>query len=107
MADRQVMSRLVRQEDAGRDFDVEFWQKLGDEKIFAAAWDLVVTAASVRGANDDQLRLHRHIAVLRGRDGSVSGCRRIRSDETLGALQHQGPGPVETLSAIIAQRHQK
>jgi hypothetical protein len=73
MADRLVMSRLVRQEDAGRDFDVEFWQKLGDEKIFAAAWDLVVTAASMRGASDDQLRLQRPIAVLRGRDGSVSG----------------------------------
>jgi hypothetical protein len=37
MADRLVMSRLIRQQDAGRDFDVEFWQKLGDEKIFAAA----------------------------------------------------------------------
>jgi hypothetical protein len=94
MADRLVMSRLVRREDAGRDFDVELWQKLGDEKIFAAVWDLVVTAASMRGASDDQLRLQRHIAVLRGRDGSVSGSRRIRGDETLGALQHQGSGPV-------------
>ena len=96
MGDRLVMSRQVRHEDAGRDFDIEFWQKLGDEKIFAAAWDLVVTAASIRGASDDQLRLQRHIAVLRGRDGSVSGCRRIRSDETLGALQHQGSGPVDS-----------
>ena len=35
MADRLVMSRLVRREDAGRELDVEFWQRLGDEKIFA------------------------------------------------------------------------
>ena len=75
MADRLVTSRLVRREDAGREFDVEFWQKLGDEKIFAAAWDLVATSASIRGASDDQLRLHRHIAVLRGRGGAVPGGR--------------------------------
>ena len=75
MADRLVMSRLVRKQDAGRDFDVEFWQKLGDEKIFAAAWDLVVTSASSRGANDDQLRLHRHIAVFRGREIGRASCR--------------------------------
>src|SRR6266542_3781174 len=98
MADRVVMSRLVRREEAGREFDVEFWQELGDEKIFAAAWDMVVTAASIRGANDDQLRLHRDIAVLRGRGGEVSGGRRVRGDEILGAVQHQRPGSMDRTS---------
>src|SRR4051794_29327593 len=83
MADRVVMSRLVRRENADRKFDVEFWQKLGDEKIFAAAWDLVVTASSIRGDDDDQLRLRRDIAVLRRREGSVSGSRRIRGNQVL------------------------
>jgi len=32
MADRLVMARLVRREDAGRDFDIEFWQTLGAAK---------------------------------------------------------------------------
>ena len=71
MADRVVMSRLVRREKAGREFDIESWQKLGDEKIFAAAWDLVVTAACIRGASDDQLRLRREIAMLRRGGGTV------------------------------------
>jgi hypothetical protein len=48
MPDRLVMSRLVRREDAERDFDVEFWQKLGDERRFAAAWDLVVASGGTR-----------------------------------------------------------
>jgi hypothetical protein len=48
MADRLVMARVVRREDAGRDFDVEFWQALGDTKIFAAAWDLDVTPQFIR-----------------------------------------------------------
>jgi hypothetical protein len=56
MADRLVMARLVPREDAGRDFDVEFWQALGDTEIFAAARDLVVTAAAMRGIGEDQPR---------------------------------------------------
>ena len=38
-----MLERLVRPEDADRGFDIEYWQTLGDAKIFAAAWDLVVT----------------------------------------------------------------
>jgi hypothetical protein len=49
MDDRLIMARLSHRSEAGRDFDIEFWQKLGDAKIFAAAWDLVVTAAAMRG----------------------------------------------------------
>jgi len=72
MADRLVMAPLVRKEEAGRDFDVEFWQALGDEKIFVAAWDLVVTAAAMRGIGEDQLRLQRSVATLRRRSRTVS-----------------------------------
>jgi hypothetical protein len=57
MAKRLVIERLVRREDADRDFDIEFWQTLGDSKIFAAAWDLVVTAAVMKGLREDQLDL--------------------------------------------------
>ena len=43
------MTRLVRLEDADRSFDIEFWQRLGDAAIFAAAWDMVVFAHKFKG----------------------------------------------------------
>ena len=61
MAKRLVMKRLVRRDEADRDFDIEFWQTLGDSKIFAAAWDLVVTAAAMKGLREDQLELQRSV----------------------------------------------
>ena len=57
MAERVIMARLLKDEAPGREFDIEFWQKLGPSKILAAAWDLVVTAASARGISEDQLQL--------------------------------------------------
>jgi len=56
--------RLVPLKKAVRDFDVEFWQKLGASAILSAAWDLVVTAERMKNPNGD-LRLQRHIAVLK------------------------------------------
>ena len=68
MPERVVMERLVRGQAPDRQFDVEFWQKLGTQKILEAAWDLVVTASSARGISGDQLRLQRSVEVLeRGR----------------------------------------
>jgi hypothetical protein len=55
------MTRLLKGRPPGREFDVEFWQRLGPEAIFEAAWDLVVTAASVRGIHEGQLRLQRSV----------------------------------------------
>ena len=62
MADRLIMERVVRGKWPGREFDVEFWQALGPSRIIEAAWDLVVTAAAVRGISEDQLRLQRSVA---------------------------------------------
>jgi hypothetical protein len=61
------MERLVRRDEADRDFDIEFWQALGDAKIFAAAWDLVVTAAAMKGLREDQLELQRSVAAFKRR----------------------------------------
>jgi len=46
MADRLIMARLVRGPAPGREFYIAFWQALGPCRIFEAAWDLVVTAAT-------------------------------------------------------------
>ena len=68
--ERLIMTRVVRGKFPGRDFDVEFWQRLGDATIAAAAWDLVVQAAAQRGIDADQLRLQRSVVTVQ-RDG---GC---------------------------------
>ena len=49
MADRLVMTRLLKGRPPGREFDVEFWQRLRPEAIFEAAWDLVVTRCQRAG----------------------------------------------------------
>lgn len=40
----EVMWRSVPLEEAGRDFDLHFWQSQPPAARFAAAWDLVQTA---------------------------------------------------------------
>jgi hypothetical protein len=49
------MSRLTRLEDADRSFDIEFWQRLGDAAIFAAAWEMVLFAHKFKGRNASEL----------------------------------------------------
>ena len=95
MDNRLVMERLVRRDTADRDFDIEFWQALGDTKIFAAAWDLVVTAAAMKGLREDQLELQRSVAALKRRRRVLPRRRRLRSDEVHGAIQHEGPGHLD------------
>jgi hypothetical protein len=58
------MSRLVPLKEAGRDFDVEFWQKLGPDAILLTAWQMVVTAERMKNPHAD-LRLQRNVAVLK------------------------------------------
>ena len=91
MAKRLVMERLVRRDEADRNFDIEFWQSLGDAKIFAAAWDLVLTAAAMKGLREDQLELQRSVATLKRRRRAIPHRRGVRGDEVHGALQHEGP----------------
>jgi hypothetical protein len=54
-----VMERLTRLEDADRSFDIEFWQRLGDDAIFAAAWEMVVFAHKFKGRNVSELAFQR------------------------------------------------
>jgi len=80
-----VMERLVRNRAPGREFDVEFWQKLGPARIFEAAWELVVTAASHKGISEDQLRLQRSVEKLERGWRKVSDRGRLRRDDIHGA----------------------
>lgn len=56
-----VMERLVRVEDAGRSFDIEYWQRQGDAAIYRAAWELVELHHRSQGLHPDELRLQRTI----------------------------------------------
>ncbi len=59
------MSRLKRLEDSDRSFDIEFWQRLGDAAIFAAAWDMVVFAHKFKGRNASELAFQRTLKKIK------------------------------------------
>ncbi len=61
---RLVMSRLSKLEDADRSFDIEFWQRLGDEAIFAAAWEMVVFAHEFKGRDVSELTFQRSLKKI-------------------------------------------
>ena len=67
---RISMSRVLRagQRDDGT-FDLKFWQAIGAEGIFAAAWEMVSEQRSFRGEDGDEPRLQRSVLriVRRGR----------------------------------------
>ena len=68
--ERVVMSRVLRdgQRDDGS-FDLAFWQAVGAEGIFAAAWEMVGERRAFRGEDGDEPRLQRSVLVIvrRGR----------------------------------------
>ena len=67
---RVVMSRLTTIEEQGnRSFDIEFWQRLTDEKRMQAVWDLVVFDYELKGKNLNELRLQRTVENLRRNEG--------------------------------------
>jgi hypothetical protein len=59
-----VMERKVRLNQMDRSFDVEYWQRLGPEAIFEAAWDMVVQAWKVKGRDPNELRLQRSVETI-------------------------------------------
>ena len=55
------MGRLTDLKKAGRQFDLEFWQKATAEQRFAAAWEMTLTYMSMRGMSEDQSRLQKSV----------------------------------------------
>ena len=67
---RVVMTQLTTIEEQGnRSFDIEFWQRLTDEKRMQAVWDLVVFDYELKGKNLNELRLQRTVENLRRNEG--------------------------------------
>jgi hypothetical protein len=58
---RIIMERLVRRSECGREFDLEFWDKVGAEGRFAAAWDMVREVMVAKGLSERQMRMQRSV----------------------------------------------
>lgn len=58
---RKITARLIHIQDDDRSFDLEFWQMLGAEARFAAAWEMVNEVHAIRGEDASQPRLQRSV----------------------------------------------
>jgi len=56
-----VMERYGKLREMDRKFDIEYWQRLGPQAIFEAAWQMVVDVYSQRPGGLDELRLRRSV----------------------------------------------
>ena len=64
------MSRVLRNKEADDgSFDLEFWQRIGAEGIFSAAWEMISEFQQFNGNNADEPRLQRSVlrVIRRGR----------------------------------------
>lgn len=64
---RVVMSRLVKLKDADRSFDIKFWNRIGTEGKFRAAWEMVCDLPNWGKHHVDQPRLQRSVSALKRR----------------------------------------
>ena len=60
-----VIERKGRIQNLDRDFDIEYWQRLGPEAIFEESWRMVLHARGIGEAENDQFRLQRTIESFR------------------------------------------
>lgn len=64
---RIMMIRKVKGPAHGRDFDREFWRRMGAQARWAETWEMTVRAHGLR--TDSQRRLQRNIAGFRQEPG--------------------------------------
>jgi hypothetical protein len=55
------MARLIRATEMDRSFDLEFWEKVGAEGRFSAAWEMVLEVNAIRGKERNEPRLRRSV----------------------------------------------
>lgn len=60
-------AQFTRLKEAGRSFDYEFWQSLPAEERLGAMWQLVVDMRILRGEDEVEPRLLRHVCSLERR----------------------------------------
>jgi hypothetical protein len=55
------MARLIKATDLDRSFDLEFWEKVGAEGRFSAAWEMVLEVNAIRGKERNEPGLRRSV----------------------------------------------
>ena len=65
---RVVMARLSPLKNNDRSFDLQFWDRVGTQGKFEAAWQMVREWAAWKGIDESQLRFQRTIASLKQRE---------------------------------------
>lgn len=67
---RIVMSRLVDKKNLDQDnFDFEFWNQIGPQRKFEAAWEMVCDLENWNSSYVTQSRLRRSVCLLKPREG--------------------------------------
>lgn len=67
MSRRIVNERLIRRGQDDGSFDRSFWQSIGAEGRFIAAWEMVSEAQLFRGRNVGESRLQRSVQHIQRR----------------------------------------
>ena len=57
----RITARLVRQGDAEREFDDEFWSRMSGEERVSLLWDMVLEVRRIRGEKGDEPRPQRSV----------------------------------------------
>jgi len=55
------MTRRVLLSEMDRSFDLEFWDKVGVEGRWEAAWEMTAEVQRIRGKSGNQSRLQRYV----------------------------------------------
>jgi hypothetical protein len=58
------MARLVKAKDMDRSFDLLFWQRVGAEGRFAAAWQMISEVNAIKGKDIGESRLQRSVQSI-------------------------------------------
>ncbi|MBI2082264.1 MAG: hypothetical protein HYT76_01720 [Deltaproteobacteria bacterium] len=64
-----VMERFVPLEGCDKDFDLEFWRRVGTQGKFEAAWEMVLDLPNWNSRYANQQRLRRTVSSLKHRGG--------------------------------------
>ncbi len=63
-----IITRLGPLKKKGDDFDLVFWNRIGIDGKFKAAWQMVLEAANWNKSHVTQQRLRRSVAFLKQRE---------------------------------------
>lgn len=55
------MARLVERDKADRSFNLDFWEKVGAQRYFKTAWQMVLEVEAIKGGKPEHLKMNRSV----------------------------------------------